>query len=301
MSHVWLPRAQRASVLLGAMVVPCFLSACTAANQGAFEKVFAGQSRIVDLSHPLEDGLDVRPAPGTCRVRPVQTLDVDGHYINELTLAETAGTNIEAPARILSSSPAVDRLPLRQFMGYGVVIDISENVAETPDYALTQNDIEIWEADHGAIPPEAIVLIRTGWDARWPDPERYWNAGADGSPVFPGISSEAVDFLIRERRVHAVGIDTASVYLGSGNEAGQRAFLVTGKFHINNLTHLDQLPSRGTVILAFPIPVAGGSGAPARVLAIIPQEKTAVEPGKKKVEQGSEAGFDQNRPGTMGY
>ncbi len=277
------------------------VTGCTGANQGAFEKVFAGQSRVVDLSHPIEDGMRAGLDQGACRVQAVQTLESDGMYVNQVVLSEATGTNIEAPARVLAGSPTVDRLPLRQFMGYGVVIDITEQVADDPGYRLKQSDIEVWESDHGAIPPEAIVLIRTGWDARWSDTERYVNRDSSGRPVFPGISAEAVDFLIRERRVHAVGIDTMSLYLGSGNETGQRGLLVTGKFHINNLTHLDQLPPRGSVVMAFPICIAGGSGAPARVLAIIPQEKTAVEPGKKKVEQGSDAGFDQSRPGAMGY
>ncbi len=296
-AEAWNLPAHRA--LLPALVL--LATGCTAANQGAFEKVFSGESRVVDLSHPIADGLVSGQEAGPCTVRPLQTLDVDGRNVNLLSMPETAGTNIEAPARVLSSGATVDRLPLMQFMGYGVVLDIRDKVSDRPDYALTQHDIELWEADHGAIPPEAIVLIRTGWDSRWGDPERYWNAGPDGKPHFPGVSAEAADFLIRERRVHAIGVDTASPYLGSGDTSGQRAFLVTGKFHINNLTHLEELPVRGAVVLAFPIPVAGGSGAPARVLAIIPQEKTAVEPGKKKVQQGNEAGFEQNRPGAMGY
>lgn len=296
----WLRQHRQCLVRAAMFFVAAVLGGCATTNQGAFEKLILDQARIVDLTHPLKLGIPTGLEGEPFRIAPAQAPDSAEFYINRFSMAETTGTNIEAPARIVSSAPSVDQLPSGQLMGYGIVVDITKAVKDYPGYQVTKSDIEVWESDHGPVPAEAIVLIRTGWSERWSTPERYYNRDKDGNPQYPGISAEAVDFLIRERRVHALGIDTMSLYLGSGNAPGQRAFLLTGKYHINNLTNLDRLPTTGAVIIAIPLRIEGGTGAPARVLAIVPQEKTEVEPGKKKVEQGNDAGMQQGNPG-MNY
>lgn len=268
------------------------LSSACVATSGALEKLSLGEAEMVDLTHPLSLQTPVVPESAPFKVVELLTLEKDGQRVDRFSLADNTGTHVEAPARLLSSQATVDKLPTRQFIGPGVVVDVTTAVTQEPGYKVSKNDILQWEGDNGPVPPDAIVLIRTGWSARYATPERYWNADAAGKPVFPGISEDAVDFLVRERRVQALGIDTASLYEGSGNSAGQRLFLTSGKFHINNLQGLDQVPAKGSTIVAVPLRIQGGPGAPARVLAIIPKAKSEIEPGKKKVEGGAEMGAE---------
>lgn len=275
-------------------------SAGCVTTSGALERLSVGEAEAVDLTHPLHPQVVILPDSAPFQQASFKTLEKDGEIVNRFAMADNTGTHIEAPSRLISSQTSVDRLPVRQFVGAGVVINITNAVNENPAYKLSLNDVQQWESDNGPIPTDAIVLVRTGWSSRYNSAERYWNADASGKPVFPGISEEAVDFLVRERRVQALGIDTASLYLGSGNTPGQRTFLTSGRFHINNLTGLDQLPAKGSTILAIPLRIQGGPGSPARVLAIIPKARTEVEPGKKKVEGQGELGADPNQSGGPG-
>lgn len=277
-----------------------FFSVGCVTTSGALERLAAGEAEAVDLTHTLNTQLPVLPNSAAYQQAPLKTLEKDGETVNRFVLADNTGTHIEAPSRLISSQTSVDRLPVRQFVGAGVVIDVTASVNQNPGYKLTLSDVQQWESDNGPIPTDAILLVRTGWSSRYNVSERYWNADASGKPVFPGISEEAVDFLVRERRVQALGIDTASLYLGSGNTAGQRMFLTSGRFHINNLAALEQVPAKGSTIIAVPLKIQNGPGAPARVLAIIPKARTEVEPGKKKVEGQGEVGADPNQNGGGG-
>lgn len=270
-----------------------------ATTSGALERLQSGEAEMADLTWPLSPQLPVHSDSAAFQLQAFRMIERDGLAVNRFAMADTTGTHLEAPARLVSSQTPVDRLPAAQLIGPGVVVDVKAKVAQDPAYRVQKTDIEQWEADNGPIPPDAIVVIRTGWSERYMDPARYQNVGADGKPVYPGISEDAVAFLVRERRVQGLGIDTASLYAGSGSSAGQKLFLTSGKYHLNNLTELDRLPSKGATLLALPLRIQNGPGAPARVLAIIPKAKSAVEPGKKKVQGEGDVGGSQS-PGMMG-
>lgn len=297
-------RMKMRAALLRAFAVLLATSAFAgcATTQGVFEKTLMGQAEFVDLTHPLNNQVTAGAEGVAFQWTPGRAPDNTGALTGRMSMLETAGTYIEAPARLVAGNVSVDRLPPSLLMGYGAVVDVRKAVNEAPGYQVTRSDIESWESDHGPIPSESILVIRTGWSERWATPARYANVSAEGKPLYPGISSDAVDFLMRERRVHAIGIDTPSPYAGSGNEPGQRAFLLSGKLHINNLTNLDQLPPSGTFIIAMPLKVQGSGAAPARVIAIMPQKKTEIEPGKKKMEQNTEMGGSRTgQPGKGDY
>jgi len=278
-------------ISLGSFLLVCSVGCAT--TQGIVENALAGDSEFVELTHSLRTGAPSADA-FRAHTEPVTTIDRNGKALNRIIIFENSGTNIEAPARLITGAVSVDHLPLSLFMGYGVVVDISKKVERDPSYSLQRSDLEEWEAEHGPIPTESILLVRTGWDSRWQTPDRYLNRDKAGKPRFPGISADAIEFVVRERRVHALGIDTPSVYEGSGNTSGQHTFLTSGKYHINNLTGLDRLPIKGALIIATPLKIEHGTGAPARVIAIIPRKKTEVEPGKKKVEQDTSGGMDNS-------
>jgi kynurenine formamidase len=180
---------------------------------------------------------------------------------------EHAGTHVDAPAHFKTGAPTVEQIAPEQLVGAAAVVDVT---AAVPDHQVTVDDLRGWEARHGALGAKHIVLIRTGWGARWSDPVKYLNQDAKGVMHFPGVSVEASRYL-RERGVRCVGIDTLSTDPGPSQTFEQhKAFLGAGGYHIENLANLEQLPEAGAVVVVAPLPLARGSGAPARVLALVP-------------------------------
>ena len=158
-------------------------------------------------------------------------------------------------------------------MAPGVVIDVSSAVEQDADYRVTVQDIERWIDLHGAIPAGALVFFRTGWDERWPSQEKYMNADADGVLHFPGLLREAVSLLLDRAQPVGIGIDTASVDYGPSKDCPvHNLTMPAGIYHLENVANLDRLPATGFNVIVLPLKLGGGSGAPARVVALIPSE-----------------------------
>ena len=192
-----------------------------------------------------------------------------------ISASEHGGTHLDAPVHFADGSWSTDEIPLEHLIGPAVVIDISSACAKNPDYVLSVRDIRVWEEAHGTIPEGAIVLLRSGWEERWPDRKRYLGDDRPGRTDdlhFPGFSEEAAEFLCRTRGVHGVGLDTAS--LDPGNSTRFEAHQVFGAanvYGLENLKNLDELPARGATLIAMPMKIEGGTGGPTRVLALIPR------------------------------
>jgi kynurenine formamidase len=168
---------------------------------------------------------------------------------------------------------ACDTIPARQFVGPACVIDVTAEAAANPDFLLTPQGIAEWERAHGAIPPGAWVLLRTGWSRRR-SPEAFLNVGADG-PHSPGFEAATSRLLAHERDVLGVGVETI------GTDAGQAGGFDppfpnhtimhgAGKFGLASLCNLEQLPPAGAIVIAAPLKIVGGSGSPVRVIALTP-------------------------------
>jgi kynurenine formamidase len=231
----------------------------------------SGRTHVVDLSYAINGHL---PAwPGSKRpfeAEVVASPAKDGYFARSFSMLEHYGTHLDAPAHFPPGKLFLDQIPVSHFFGPAVVIDVRDAVAKNPDYRLTPARIEQWEREHGRIPPGAIVLLRTGWAARWPDQARYRNEDAHGVMHFPGYSVEAARLLI-ERKVSGLGIDTLSIDYGpSKSFEVHRLALPAGLYHLENLANLDQLPPAGAFLVVAPIKLEGGSGGPVRVFAILP-------------------------------
>jgi len=177
---------------------------------------------------------------------------------------------VDAPNHFAADGVAVDAIPPAALVGPLVVIDISTRVAVDPDAELTLADITAWEADNGIIPEGAIAMIYTGWSQHWPDTTAYQNKDEAGTMHFPGIGMDASQSLAT-RSVACIGIDTLSTDPGISTSFHQhKHFLGTGRYHVENVANLDKVPPVGAVGIVAPLPLMGGSGAPARVLALVP-------------------------------
>jgi kynurenine formamidase len=235
------------------------------------------ETRIVDLTHAYAE--DTVYWPTDTRGFRLEKLAAGpteaGWYYsaNAFCTAEHGGTHIDAPIHFYQEGQAVDALPLEQLVGPGVVIDVTVETASDPDYRLDRAAIERHEASHGPIPLGAIVLLRTGWSDRWPDALAYLGDDTPGDASklsFPGYGEEAAQFLIHERGTRLLGIDTASIDSGRSSDFPvHRVAASQGVAGLENLTDLRKLPPTGFTVIALPMKIAGGSGGPVRVVAML--------------------------------
>ena len=231
---------------------------------------------MVDLTHTVDRDSPYWPenTPGNpFHASVTTTYQKDGNFTRNLCMPEHFGTHLDAPVHYDPDGVSVDRIPVEKFLAPGVVIDVSSAVMSNADYRVGVQVIRNWIEQHGPIPVDAMVFFRTGWSVRWPSQERYMNADADGVLHFPGLSLEAGRFLLDYAQPFGIGIDTASVDYGPSTDCPVHNLTMSaGIYHLENVANLDRLPATGFNVIALPLKLGGGSGAPARVVALIPTE-----------------------------
>lgn len=187
---------------------------------------------------------------------------------------EHGGTHMDAPIHFGEGKRTLEQIPLKQLMGPAVVIDVSAKAARNPDYRLTVEDVRAFEAGHGRIPRGAIVLMRTGWGARWGDRKAYLGDDTPGDASnlhFPGFGADAAQLLIRERGAGVLGIDTASMDHGPSRDFPVHRIAAAADVPgLENLARLERLPPTGATVIALPMKIEGGSGGPLRAIALLP-------------------------------
>jgi len=204
----------------------------------------------------------------------------DGYFYSSFSVCtpEHGGTHLDSPQHFAAEGIPTDKIPLKKLVGNAVVIDISEKAAADRNYLLTANDVTAFEAQHGRISQGDIVLLRTGWDRVWPEAKSYLGDDKPGDASnlqFPSFGEGATRLLVEERQVAILGVDTASTDYGKSLDfIVHRIAAARGVSNLENLTNLDQLPPTGAVIFALPMKIEGGSGGPARVIALVPMKMT---------------------------
>jgi kynurenine formamidase len=232
------------------------------------------RGRWLDLTHPFDAQTIYWPTnPSGFVLEPLHFGPTPRGYFyaaNRFCAPEHGGTHLDAPIHFAASGATADQLDMRHFAAYSVVIDMRQAAARDRDARLFADAVTAFEQAHGAIAPGTIVLVRTGWSARWPDKERYLG-GSDAADLhFPGLDASAARLLVA-RHVAAVGIDTASIDHGPSKDFPVHQVLLGAGIPVfENLAALDAMPPRGAFILALPMKIAGGSGAPLRIVAVLP-------------------------------
>ncbi|MDH5347773.1 MAG: cyclase family protein, partial [Nitrospira sp.] len=237
-------------------------------------------SRIVDLTHSFGTDTIVWPTEEDFKLVVQHAEDTPGGYYyasNRLELAEHGGTHIDAPIHFSRGKQTLDQIPLERLVGTGVRIDVAEQCAGDRDYQVAISDLERWEAEHGRIQNGAIVLLDTGFASFWSIREDYLGTALRGQEGvralhFPGLHPEAAVWLVRERQVKAVGIDTASIDYGQSTKFESHVVLLSENVPVfENLANLYDLPLRGFDVIALPMKIAGGTGGPVRIVAVVPR------------------------------
>ncbi len=241
--------------------------------------VFDGRTgRWVDLTHAFSPNTVFWPTDTLgFRLDTLSYGRTDGGWFYSsyrYSAAEHGGTHLDAPIHFAEGGHTNDAIPLGNLVGPAVVIDVAAQAHA--DYLVSADDLTRWETEHGRMPDGAIVLVRTGWGTRYGDRAAYLGTAATGPEAvaqlhFPGLSPEAARWLVANRRVKAVGLDTPSLDAGQSQDFGAHVILNEANVPgFENVANLEALPATGSFVVALPMKIEGGSGGPLRIVAFVP-------------------------------
>lgn len=267
--------------LLGVVSLGWIVNLAMASPAVSIEPLFAG-GRWIDLTHEFSADTLYWPTAQRFQLEVESRAFTERGYFyaaNRYRASEHGGTHIDAPIHFAEHGKTVDQLPIEQLVGTAVVVDVSAKAVENADYLVTVADFEAWEKVHGAIPPNAIVLLNTGFARHWPEVKKYLGTDQRGTEAvaklhFPGLHPDAARWLLAERSIKAIGLDTASIDYGQSTLfETHRILLEKNVPAFENVASLDQLPATGACIVALPMKIKDGSGGPLRIVAWVPENR----------------------------
>jgi kynurenine formamidase len=253
-----------------------FAGALTGASRGAASdrpgaKRTIAADNVLDLTHALAPTFPIWPGPANFPIKVTNTTTVakDGYYANKWELVEHHGTHLDAPAHFAPEGVTAERLEASSLIVPAAVIDLRERARKNADAVATIDDLKAWEKTHGRLPKKCGVFLYSGWDVKAGDARAF--LGEDGSKTlhFPGFSKEACEFLLTEREVAGLAVDTLSLDFGaSADFAVHKLWLGAGKWGLECVANLSKLPPAGATVFVGAPKVTGASGGPTRVLAV---------------------------------
>lgn len=249
-------------------------------SASAVESVFDGTAgRWIDLTHSFSESTIYWPTDTVGFVHDELTFGrTEGGWFYSAyrySGAEHGGTHLDAPLHFAEGRHASDEIPLSSLIGPAAVVDVSDRA--DPDYLVSVEDLTGWEAEHGRIPDGAILLLRSGWGERYGDRTAYFGTALTGPEAlpelhFPGLAPEAAQWLVDNRNVASVGMDTPSIDYGQSSDFRSHVILYRENIPgFENLAHLGSLPPVGGFVVALPMKIEGGSGGPLRIVAFVPE------------------------------
>ena len=263
--------------LMGIMGI-LFLAGC-AQEQTTDQNPAFGEAEWIDLTHPFSANTLYWPnnPKGFTRDTLFEGMTDKGYYYSSFDFyaPEHGGTHLDAPVHFAEGKKSVDELSINQMTGDAVVIDVSEKASQNRDYQISIEDVTHWEEKNGRLNDDVILLFHTGYGAFYPDALSYFGTDKKGEEAipflhFPGIHPELAEWLVRNRKIKAVGLDTPSIDYGQSSDfLTHRILLAENMPAFENVANLDKLPSKGIYVMALPMLLAEGSGAPLRIVASI--------------------------------
>lgn len=230
-----------------------------------------GFSAVVFLSHVNAPGMPLFPGDPPFRLRPVATVAADGYLVHAVEIGEQSGTHWASAGHFNAGQPLADEMAADRFFHPAAVLDVRGRVRGDEDFELSVQEVLAFERTHGRIADDSVVIMWTGFAERWSDPDAYVNADAEGVRHSPGFGEEVTGWLIDQRAIGGLGIDTLGVDPGRDTEFRANTVLLHGnRIHLENLTGLEHLPPFGGWVVAGGMRNAGGSGSPATVFGLLP-------------------------------
>jgi kynurenine formamidase len=269
-----------AAALLTAGAVTGWVGSAGGTAPGAQAPAGLPKGALVDLSYSFDERTIYWPTAKTFTLEKVAEGETEQGYFyaaNNFEGAEHGGTHLDAPVHFARGGDTSDEIPLRRLMGNGVVVDVSKAALADPDYQVTRADLAAHERRHGRIARRSIVLLRTGYGKFWPDLERYMGTAERGEAAvpklhFPGLHPDAARWLVRERRIRAVGLDTASIDYGQSTLFESHRILGAANVPVfENVANMRRLPAENFIFIGLPMKIERGTGGPLRAMAIVPR------------------------------
>lgn len=264
-------------------MMSCVIASCTSAptqNTMSFPEM-AASGEWIDLTHTFSSSTIYWPTADNFRKDTVFVgMTENGYYYEAFNLfgAEHGGTHLDAPIHFSEGKQTAHEIPLTSLMGPVACVDVSDSSMVNRNYQISIADIESWEAEHGMRVDGHVVLVNTGSSQFWPDPIKYMGTDKKGfvgvlALSFPGLHPDAAKWLADERDIIAFGLDTPSIDFGQSKLYESHRHLFAANIPgFENVANVDQLPPTGAFVIALPMKVERGSGAPARIVAWIPNK-----------------------------
>lgn len=247
-------------------------ASCGSKSGGTSPGKSISYSRVVDLTHVISPSIPLWPGDPHVVLKVVATMKKDGYYLRSFTIGEHSATHMNAPnSFIAGNTESITSYPAAQRVLPAVVIDVRDQAAKNADYQLTKDDVLAWEAKHKKIAPGSFVILFTGWQDKWDDPKAFINQDAKQRLHFPGFGGATTKWLLAERQISGVGIDTHGVDPGLDTSYATNTQIAQAhKIAIECLANLDQLPATGATLVLGPLQLQDGSGSPLSIMAFIP-------------------------------
>lgn len=252
-----------------------FAAACQQQQPAGFPN-----GQWIDLTHEFgDDTVYWVTAEPFKRTTVAEGMTPAGFYYSayNYSAAEHGGTHLDSPIHFAEGKKPVEQIAVDQLIAPGIKIDVSTKAVADRDYQITVEDIMAWEKTNGQIPDGSIILFQTGFGSRWPDKKSYLGTDQKGPDAvkdlhFPGLHPDAAKWLVANRKIKAVGIDTASIDFGQSTKFESHVALMTNNIPaFENVADMTKLPAKGFHVFAMPMKIKGGSGAPLRIAAFIPE------------------------------
>jgi len=251
---------------------------CLIVTVSLYTRDFKG--KLLDMTFPYDENTIYWPTAKSFKLEKVSWGISEGGWwyaSNEYSASEHGGTHADAPIHFAEKGRTIDQVPLEEWIGPAVKIDVTDKCEKNRDYLLSAADIKDWEKEYGRIPDGAWIIMYTGIDTKYyPDKIKVLGTDKTGEAAlpelsFPGFSVESVEFLIKKRNITGIAVDTPSIDYGKSKEFKVHRFLfASDKIALENIANLDKLPSSGAMLYVIPMLIKEGTGSPARVFAILP-------------------------------
>jgi kynurenine formamidase len=226
-------------------------------------------SKVVDLTHALGPDFPTFFGKPQLEIEVLNTYAEHKFNMKKWTIVEHTGTHLDTPFHFSADGASADEIPVEQLVVPLVVVDIAARAEGDADAQLTPDDIKAWEAANGPIPQGACVAMHSGWAAQLMTP-KFRNVDAQGTMHFPGFHLEAAQLLMTERQVGGIAVDTLSLDFGKSPDfAVHYAWLPSGRWGIECIAGLDQVPAKGATLVVGGPKIVGATGGPSRVLALV--------------------------------
>jgi kynurenine formamidase len=226
--------------------------------------------RVVDLTHTMSPEFPTFFGEPGIELEKKFDVKKDGFNLYWWKINEHAGTHMDLPMHVAENGATAEKIAVETLVAPLAVIDVASRAGENPDYLLTRQDLTDWEKKHRRLPANCCVAMHSGWGRHAGNTAKYTGKDASGVLHFPGISPLAAEWLIKERKVAGIAVDTLSLDHGPSKDfKTHKLWLPSGRWGLENVANLDKVPEAGATLVVGLAKVKDATGGPARLIALI--------------------------------